>query len=121
MKHIITFSNFLNEDNVDVKTTPELEKFSENRFKGASDIADKAEAKGGDSLLTYHHFNVKLPYYESAKQGSFNSESAFAEYQALLSQLVSGSQGSINLGQIEFQELVGKIEVLGELLIKEKE
>lgn len=121
MKRILTFDRFLNEDIVVVKTTPDIEKFSENRFKGANDIATKAEAKGGDALLTYHHFIVKLPYYDSAKQGSFESESAFSEYQALLNQLVSSSQGSVNLGQIEFQELVGKIEVLGELLIKEKE
>ena len=121
MKNIKTFNDFLNEDSTDVKTTADFSEFSENRLKGATDIAEKAEKKGGDALLTYHHFNVKLPYYEEANKGKFNSGAAFTEYTAYLNELVAGSQGKISIGQIEFQELLGKMEVLGELLIKDNE
>jgi len=116
---IRSFDDFIKEEEGQiVKTTENFEEFSDNRLKGASDITKKAEEKGGDALLTYHHFNVKLPYYEAAKAGKFDSNTAFVEYTDFLNQLVSGSQGKITIGQVEFQELVGKLEVLGELLIK---
>jgi len=115
---IKAFIEYLNEK---LKTTPNFEKFSENRFNGASDITDRAESKGGDSLLTYHHFKVKLPYYEKAVNGKFDPNSALEEYNKLLNELIEGSRNGVNIDQVKFQELVGKIEVLGELLIKDKE
>jgi len=118
---IKNFNQFINEDIVEVTTTKNFQDFSNNRLKGASDITKNAEEKGGDALLTYHHFNVKLPYYEKAKEGNFDTEAAFEEYTSLLNQLVSGSQGKISIGQIQFQELVGRMEVLGELLIKDNQ
>jgi hypothetical protein len=42
------------------------------------------------------------------------------EYKELLEKLHSATKEDMNIGQIEFQELVGKIEVLGELIIKEQ-
>jgi len=41
------------------------------------------------------------------------------EYKKLIGQLCSMPEAT-NMEQIEFQELVGKIEVLGELIIKTK-
>ena len=41
---------------------PAFEDFAEKRFKGAKKIADGAKEKGGVSMLTYHHFQVKLHY-----------------------------------------------------------
>jgi len=96
-----------------------LEEFSENRMSGAKKIADNAKEKGGSSILTYHHFDVKLPYYDKAAKGEFNVEEATKEYDELLTKLMSSSEGEITIDEIEFQELVGKIEVLGELIRKE--
>jgi hypothetical protein len=94
--------------------------FSANRLKGATDITVNAEKKGGDALLTYHHFIVKLPYYELAASGELNLTDARSELQLLMNELITRTTGDITIGQIEFQELVGKIEVLGELIIKSK-
>jgi hypothetical protein len=94
-----------------------FEEFAEHRLDGATTIAHNAEEKGGDALLTYHHFIVKLPFYEEATDGNFNPERAQAHYEDLIDELANRG---INFEQIEFQELVGKIEVLGELLIKSK-
>ena len=46
--------------------------FAEKRLGGATKIADGAKEKGGPSMLTYHHFVVKLPYYKDAAEGKFN-------------------------------------------------
>jgi hypothetical protein len=94
-----------------------FEEFSEHRLDGATTITNNAEEKGGDALLTYHHFKVKLPYYEQAVDGKFNPKMAEAQYEDLVDELVAGG---LDFEQIEFQELMGKIEVLGELLIKSK-
>jgi hypothetical protein len=94
------------------------EAFAEKRLKGATKIADNAKEKGGVSMLTYHHFEVKLPYYEKATKGELNMGDAEKEYKVLLEKLYSSTKGDMNIEQIAFQELVGKIEVLGELIIK---
>ena len=94
-----------------------FEEFSEHRLDGATTISKNAQEKGGDALLTYHHFKVKLPYYEQAVNGKFNPKRAEALYEDLVDESVAGG---LDFEQIEFQELMGKIEVLGELLIKSK-
>ena len=50
--------------------------FVNNRMNGAAKITQNAKEKGGDALLTYHHFVVKLPYYEKAKKGEMDIDSA---------------------------------------------
>ena len=97
-----------------------FEEFSEHRLDGATTIANNAEEKGGDALLTYHHFKVKLPYYEQAVDGKFNVTRAKAHFEDLVDELVNATTDGINMEQIEFQELMGEIEVVGELLIKSK-
>jgi len=97
------------------------EVFAEKRLKGATKIVNNAKEKGGVSMLTYHHFEVKLSYYEKAAKGELNMADAKKEYKELLEKLYKSTKGDMNIEQIAFQELVGKIEVLGELIIKENE
>ena len=98
-----------------------LESFAETRLGGAETIADNAKEKGGAALLTYHHFEVKLEYYEKASKGELDMDEAKKEYKDLLEKLYSSTKDDMGIEQIDFQELVGKMEVLGELIIKENE
>ena len=97
-----------------------FEGFAVTRLGGAEKIADNAKEKGGFSMLTYHHFHAKLPYYEKAAEGKFNVEKAEEEYQDLVKELYNSTKKKMNIEQIAFQKLVGRIEVLGELLIKHR-
>ena len=105
---MIKFSDILNE----AKET--FEDFAGTRGKGAGKIADTSHEKGGLSLLTWHHFKVKLPYYKKANEGKFNIEDAEKEFMETYKKI------SMDMDQIEFQREVGRLEVLGELLIKNK-
>jgi hypothetical protein len=96
----------------EVKET--FENFATTRGKGAAKIAATAEKKGGLSLLTWHHFKVKAPYYKKATEGKFDKEVAKKEFEKTLKSI------SLNMTQIEFQREVGRLEVLGELLIRDK-
>ena len=96
----------------EVKET--FENFANIRGKGAAKIASTAEEKGGLALLTWHHFKVKAPYYKKAEEGKFDKEAAIKEFEKTLKSI------SLNMTQIEFQREVGRIEVLGELLIENK-
>ena len=100
--------------------TEAFQEFSTTRQKGAEKIADNAKEKGGFAMLTYNHFIVKMPYYERAIKGNFDPEKAKEEYQELLDQLVDATN-EVEISQTNFQKLVGKIEVLGELIIKSRE
>ena len=91
-----------------------FENFAITRGKGAAKIASTAEEKGGLSLLTWHHFKVKAPYYKKAEEGKFDKEAATKEFDKTLKSI------SLNMTQIEFQREVGRLEVLGELLIRDK-
>ena len=116
--NMIKLTDILNEAKKEVKDT--FEDFAETRGKGAAKIATSAEEKGGLALLTWHHFKVKAPYYKKATEGKFNTEQAEKEYKELLEKLYKATNKEMNITQIKFQELVGKIEVLGELIIKHK-
>jgi hypothetical protein len=105
---MIKLTDILNE----VKET--FENFAIIRGKGAAKIASTAEEKGGLSLLTWHHFKVKAPYYKKATEGKFDKEAAKKEFDQTYKKI------SLNMTQIEFQREVGRLEVLGELLIREK-
>jgi hypothetical protein len=97
-----------------------IQEFAENRLAGAAKISKAATEKGGDALLTYHHFHVKLPYYQKSVDGELDMESLKEEYDDLLTDLYEATRNSMNISQVKFQELVGKIEVVGELLIENK-
>jgi hypothetical protein len=96
----------------EVKET--FENFATVRGKGAAKIAATAEEKGGLSLLTWHHFKVKAPYYKKAEEGKFDKEAAKKEFEETYKKI------SLNMTQTEFQREVGRLEVLGELLIRDK-
>jgi hypothetical protein len=100
-------------------TDKELEDFSKKRGEGAMKIAENAKEKGGLSMLTYYHFDVKEPYYKSAAEGKLDFVEAEKELKGLISEVNNGIQ-DMSIGQIDFQKKVGRIEVLGELLIEHK-
>ena len=106
MKDII--KNILKEEVVD-----DID-FVNNRMNGAAKITQNAKEKGGDALLTYHHFVVKLPYYKKAKDGEMDIDVAKKEFAETLSKI------SLDMDQTTFQTEVGRLEVLGELIIKSK-
>ena len=97
-----------------------LEDFSKKRGEGASKIAENAKEKGGLSILTYYHFVVKEPYYNKAEQGKLDLVKSKKELKQLVEELYVGIN-DMSIKQVAFQKLVGKIEVLGELLIENKE
>ena len=97
-----------------------FEEFSKKRGEGASKIAENAKEKGGLSILTYYHFVVKEPYYKKAQQGTIDLVKSKKELKQLVEELYVGIN-DMSIKQIAFQKLVGKIEVLGELLIEDKE
>ena len=88
--------------------------FVNNRMNGAAKITQNAKEKGGHALLTYHHFVVKLPYYEKAKNGEMDIDAAKKEFIETLGKI------SLDMDQTTFQTEVGRLEVLGELFINNK-
>jgi hypothetical protein len=91
-----------------------FQEFAQTRGKGATKISENAEKKGGLALLTWHHFKVKLPYYKKAAEGKLDLEKAQSEFKETYEKI------SLDMTQIEFQREVGRLEVLGELLIRNK-
>jgi len=117
MKTLInTFDQFIFE----AKATP-FEEFAQKRHDGAKKIAEGAKQKGGTSMLTYHHFIVKLPYYKKAAAGKFEVKAATAELRELNKKLAALLKTFEPKDQIPFQKIMGQIEVVGELLIKHSE
>ncbi len=102
---------------INEEESSKLEEFAETRFNGAQKIANTAKEMGGPAMLTYHHFVVKLPYYKKAADGKLDMDKTKKEYTELVNKL---QKAGTNINQVEFQRLVGKIEVLGELIIKNK-
>ena len=91
-----------------------FEEFATKRGEGAAKIASNAHEKGGLALLTWHHFKVKAPYYKKATEGKLDKEQAQKEFQETYKKI------SLDMSPIAFQREVGRLEVLGELLIKNK-
>jgi hypothetical protein len=96
------------------QTNDKFEEFAETRGKGAAKIASTAEEKGGLALLTWHHFKVKASYYKQATAGKFDIDSAKKEFEKTLKSI------SLNMTPVEFQREVGRLEVLGELIIRDQ-
>ena len=100
-------SDILSKENKDT-----FNDFAEGRGKGAGKIADSAKEKGGDSMLTQHHFNIKLAYYKKAAEGKFDISKAKEEFDTTHKKINS------SMDAIAFQKEMGRLEVLGELIIK---
>ena len=92
-----------------------FENFAITRGKGAAKIAENAEKKGGLALLTWHHFKVKASYYKKASEGKLDLDKAKKEFEETYKKI------SLDMTQIELQREVGRLEVLGELLIQNKQ
>ena len=110
---MIKLKDIITEDKKEVSKDG-FEEFAETRMGGAAKISDNAHEKGGLALLTWHHFKVKLPYYKKASEGKFDMESAKKEFDETYKKI------SLYMTAIEFQREVGRLEVLGELIIKHK-
>jgi hypothetical protein len=91
-----------------------FETFAKNRLAGAEKIIANANEKGGDSFLRYTLVYVKPSYYKKAINGKFDKEAAKKEFEETYKKI------SLDMTQSEFQREVGRLEVLGELLIREK-
>lgn len=93
----------------------ELIKFLQKRKDGASRIHTQSSRKSGPARLTAKHFQVKLPIYDRVIKMIKNGDKLLVlkkEYNATLAELRKTRQ------PMKFQELTGKLEVLGEVLIK---
>ena len=108
---MIKLINILNEAK---KIKETFEEFANIRRKGAAKISENAEKKGGLALLTWHHFKVKDSYYKKANEGKMDFKEAEKEFKETYKKI------SLDMTQIEFQREVGRLEVLGELLIRNK-
>jgi tRNA(Ile2) C34 agmatinyltransferase TiaS len=116
---ILDYNDFVNE--AASPKNESIETFAQNRLIGAMKISESAKEKGGDAMLTYHHFRVKLSYYKKAAEGKMDFEEAEEELEKKIKQLTEGFTGAnIKISQVDFQKIMGEIEVLGELLIKNK-
>lgn len=93
-------------------TPNSFDEFAQTRMEGAEKIADNAKEKGGLALLTWHHFKVKAPYYKKAAEGKFDKVAAKKEFTETLKKI------TLDMDQTSFQREVGRLEVLGELIIK---
>lgn len=91
-----------------------FEEFAGAREAGAEKIVDNAKKKGGFAMLTWHHFKVKLPYYKKAAAGKFDLAEAKREFKKTYDRI------STKMSQVEFQTEMGRLEVLGELIIREE-
>jgi hypothetical protein len=95
-----------------------LLKFIKSRRASAAKIANQSARRSGTARLTAKHFKAKDPVYarleKLVKSGS-DLNPLKKEYLSVLSQLRK------NVRQpLKFQELTGKLEVLGEFLIEAK-
>lgn len=108
---MIKLKDMLNEELV--QDTDFLD-FAGTRLKGAEKITNTTQEAGGLSLLTYKHYKVKLPYYQKASAGKLDKEVAKKEFIETLGKI------SLDMDQTTFQTEMGRLEVLGELIIKLK-
>ena len=108
------FSNFIFEEH---HAPSKFMEFAQSRHDGAKKISDSAKEKGGYSMLTHYHFVVKLPYYKAAANGKFKLADAKAELKQQHLELNEVIKRFDTSDQIPFQKIMGKIEVLGELII----
>jgi hypothetical protein len=104
---------------LEIAKSEPFEDFAKKRLDGATKITNNAKEKGGSAMLTYHHFNVKLSVYKKAADGKFDLAETKSDFKQNMDKLCKLTE-DVNMDQIEFQKLVGKIEVFGELIIQNK-
>jgi hypothetical protein len=91
-----------------------LKQFLQNRLDGAKKITTQAAAKGGDARLTAWHFQAKLPVYEELLKFKGNiKKHCQTQYKALARRLAN-----LTMNEKDFQSLMGRMEVYGEVYLK---
>lgn len=95
------------------KNSTNINEFIRQRKEGAAKIASKAEEKGGSATLTAWHFKAKLPIYEE-----FTNKVDAAALERRFNELKT--KVTLELTQKEFQELMGELEVIGEVYLQSK-
>jgi hypothetical protein len=98
------------------KAKQDLLKFFKDRKQGAINIASQAKSKNTDATqLTAWHFAAKRMPYDQVI-AALNRNENVDWFRRKVKILVSKLNRSVEIGQKEFQELVGEIEVFGEVL-----
>lgn len=93
------------------------EEFFERRASGAKKIQKAAQAKGGPSILTAYHFRAKEKPYKECLARLNDPSYAEAHADNCLDQLKDWKK----MTQKEFQEVMGRLEVYGEVFIQTAE
>jgi hypothetical protein len=88
-----------------------LLEFVRDRLEGATKIAQKAREKAGPAQLTYWHFNAKVNLYKELIEKIKNNDNLELEkkFESLKQKI------NTHMGQRTFQQLMGEMEVLGEI------
>jgi hypothetical protein len=92
-------------------------KFCEDRKKGAQKILTESSAKGGVARLTVWHFNAKLPEYDDCIKAIKDNKPP--EFFRQKMRTLSNELMNITV-QKKFQEVMGKLEVWGEIYLEVK-
>lgn len=94
-----------------------LKCFANKRKCQAIVSCNNCKEKESSQLLTKKHFEVKLSIYDKASK-NFDKNEMINQYNNLLMELSSKKIEEID--PMDFQTITGKLEAIGELIIKEK-
>lgn len=109
----LSFENFFNES-TSLEKTKELETFITKRAAGAVKIANQSTIKGGFSSLTAAHFHAKkIPYGICLKKIGDK-----AVLKTHIDNLLKKLQNWEDMSQMEFQKVMGQLEVYGEVALQ---
>lgn len=106
----LNFENFFTEA-TEPEKNEELETFIQKRKAGAAKLAKQATMKGGLSNLTAVHFRAKSKPYDVCAKNLGDKKVIKDHVNDLLKQLKSWE----GMSQLEFQKVVGELEVYGEV------
>ena len=109
----LNFENFFTES-TEPEKNEELETFIEKRKAGAAKIAKQAMIKGGLSSLTAAHFKAKAKPYDICAKHLGDKKAVKEHIDSLLKKLKSWDE----MSQMEFQKVMGELEVYGEVAIQ---
>ena len=101
-------------ESTDPEAHEELGIFIEKRKAGAAKIAKQATLKGGFSSLTAAHFRAKAKPYDICAKHLGDKRAVKEHINALLKKLKSWDE----MSQMEFQKVMGELEVYGEVAIQ---
>lgn len=109
----LNFEHFFTES-TEPEKNEELETFIEKRKAGAAKIAKQAMIKGGFSSLTAAHFKAKAKPYDICAKHLGDKKAVKEHINMLLKKLKSWDE----MSQMEFQKVMGELEVYGEVAIQ---